>query len=602
MVNLITKKTTKKAIRKAYQDYPDTQPKGFEPFHASTVEPMFCEVPEGSHVLDVGCNSGEFLKLLTEGKRCTAVGVDVSEPALELARQKGLDVVCADADSLPFPDKTFDVVILREVLVHLLDPVKALKEIARVLKPSGFLLGSAPHANLEKNVWDDKRPHHRYFDETSLMAVLDKAFPKTHLKVLTGGQFSIGFANSHMGDKPAELLWKSGNAHLPAWEYALTSDTKTLRVWMGPTQYPGTVYYRMIGFGAKMRNLPETEIAFENFNWTINDSCSEWQRKVLIGENDAPVSALALHHLEKIWKVANVWLTQLTYYQDIVDLFAAAKEQMPDKKLVTECDDWIFDVPSYNVASNPYRPNSEKERLADEQFKISDALIVSTSFLKENMETMYPGKPVYVIPNSIDFDIWDNVISDGKMEPKADGVVRIGYTGCGNHGGDMEMVKPVILALLDEFPNLEFIIAQDIGTFKDIKHPRLKVLDRWVSIIDYPAMVKGWDLDIGIAPLRDNNFNRAKSNLRWIEYSALKVPTVASNVRPFAECITDGKDGLLCASKQAWYETLKSLIKDKHARQSLGQNAYDTVRDRFNMTKTAELYRKVLEDIKHDAR
>ena len=89
MINLITKETTKEEVREAYKEYPDTQPKGFEEYHASTVEPMFCEVPDKSKVLDIGCNSGEMMVLLRDSKGCDVTGVDVSEKALELAKSKG---------------------------------------------------------------------------------------------------------------------------------------------------------------------------------------------------------------------------------------------------------------------------------------------------------------------------------------------------------------------------------------------------------------------------------------------------------------------------------------------------------------------------------
>jgi rhamnosyltransferase len=162
----------------------------------------------------------------------------------------------------------------------------------------------------------------------------------------------------------------------------------------------------------------------------------------------------------------------------------------------------------------------------------------------------------------------------------------------------MEIIKPVIMSLLDEFQNLEFIIAQDLGTFKDVSHPRLKFTDRWVSIVDYPSMVKGWDLDIGIAPLRDHNFNRAKSNLRWLEYSALSLPTVASKVRPFSECINSGLNGILCSTKQEWYAQLKRLIQDKDERVRLGNMGRSSVFKDFNMDTIAQKYRSVLEEIK----
>ena len=597
MVNIITRDTTKRKMRENYKDYPDTQPKGFEAFHASTVEPIFCEIPPGSRVLDVGCNSGEMMKLLRDGKGCDVEGVDISTNALKIARKKKLKVHNATAEKLPFPDASFDVVILREVLVHIHEPVKALKEIRRVLRPNGMLLGSAPHANLEKMVWDDKRLHHRYYNEETLLADLNQAFEKTHLRVLNGAQFAISFAQSLLSDQPAELLWKSGNSDVPEWEHDLLTDKDTLRVWMGPTQPVGDAYYRMIGFANKMRFMKGTEVAYESFSWGDDQGSARWQAKLLMNKEGDPVSDLALHNLEACLKVANPWIFQITPYHDILDLFEALKEAYPEKKFISETDDWIFDIPSYNVASHPYKPNSIYEQIAHKQLSISDAIICSTEFLKENMNRMFPGKPAYVIPNSIDFAVWDNLKPEKVIE-KNDGVIRIIYSGCGNHSGDLEIVKPVLLALLEEFSNLEVVMPQKFKCFDDVKHPRFIQLGRWAPIHIFPAFLKGLAGDIGIAPLRDNDFNRAKSNLRWLEYSALQIPTVASSVRPFNESIKHKTDGLLCSTKGEWYALLKKLIEVQELRYVIGKEAYEQVKSRFNMDKTAERYVEVLREIR----
>ena len=180
---------------------------------------------------------------------------------------------------------------------------------------------------------------------------------------------AASFAMSHLAHKPAELLWKSGNADTPEWEHALLTDKKTLRVWMGPTQPPGDAYYRLIGYADKMRKMADTEIAYEQFSYNSNDQCSEWQQKMLMNEDGEPVSSLAIDQFEKCLKVADPWVFQVTYLEEVLSLFELLKTVYPNKKLITECDDWIFDLPAYNVASNPYKPGSDKERIADEQFK-----------------------------------------------------------------------------------------------------------------------------------------------------------------------------------------------------------------------------------------
>ncbi|KAI1319814.1 S-adenosyl-L-methionine-dependent methyltransferase [Xylariaceae sp. FL0255] len=103
-----------------------------------------------SHVLDMGCGPGTittgFAKLCPSGR---AVGIDQSAKVIEHATalnppsaNPNLTFQAADIlsdEGLPFPDQSFDVVFTSQTLVHLPDPVKALKEAHRVLKPDGIL-------------------------------------------------------------------------------------------------------------------------------------------------------------------------------------------------------------------------------------------------------------------------------------------------------------------------------------------------------------------------------------------------------------------------------------------------------------------------------
>jgi 2-polyprenyl-6-hydroxyphenyl methylase/3-demethylubiquinone-9 3-methyltransferase len=93
----------------------------------------------GAVLLDVACGGG----LLAEHVARTPyrhLGIDISLPALRVARAHGVDVVAADARCLPFPDGFADVVVAGEVFEHVPDLPRVVAEVCRVLRPGGTLI------------------------------------------------------------------------------------------------------------------------------------------------------------------------------------------------------------------------------------------------------------------------------------------------------------------------------------------------------------------------------------------------------------------------------------------------------------------------------
>jgi SAM-dependent methyltransferase len=105
------------------------------------------ELVSGMTLLDVGCGPGTItvdLAARVAPGRVTAV--EMTTEALALARteagsrdQDNIDFVVADVHSLDFPDDTFDVVHAHQVLQHVADPVRALREMRRVCRPGGVV-------------------------------------------------------------------------------------------------------------------------------------------------------------------------------------------------------------------------------------------------------------------------------------------------------------------------------------------------------------------------------------------------------------------------------------------------------------------------------
>jgi SAM-dependent methyltransferase len=105
------------------------------------------QLSAGSALLDVGCGPGTItadLAAAVAPGRVTAV--ELTDAALDLARaeaaargQDNIDFAVADVHALQFPDDTFDVVHAHQVLQHVADPVRALREMRRVCRPGGVV-------------------------------------------------------------------------------------------------------------------------------------------------------------------------------------------------------------------------------------------------------------------------------------------------------------------------------------------------------------------------------------------------------------------------------------------------------------------------------
>lgn len=98
----------------------------------------------GFSILDIGCGAGGNIKIL--GEFGSVTGLDLSEEALKFAKTHGAfeELMQGDAEHLPFPDEAFGLVSAFDVLEHISDDQKAIREMFRVLQRGGFALITVP--------------------------------------------------------------------------------------------------------------------------------------------------------------------------------------------------------------------------------------------------------------------------------------------------------------------------------------------------------------------------------------------------------------------------------------------------------------------------
>jgi hypothetical protein len=109
----------------------------------------------------------------------------------------------------------------------------------------------------------------------------------------------------------------------------------------------------------------------------------------------------------------------------------------------------------------------------------------------------------------------------------------------------------------------------------------------------WPDKLNGLQLDIGIAPLVDNDFNRCKSNIKWQEYSIAKVPGVFSPTvyaQTASHIIFDGVIGMIAETRDQWYQCLKNYIVCKNLRKDISSHAYSFVRAEYSLEKNIGMW------------
>jgi len=105
-------------------------------------------ITKGSKVLEIGCAHGDSCVLLSQKFGCSVIGVDISEEIIEKAIEKHITAqkngkvqfVVANAAELPFPDKTFDIILSEAAFSLIEDKERAAKEYYRVLVPEGKVI------------------------------------------------------------------------------------------------------------------------------------------------------------------------------------------------------------------------------------------------------------------------------------------------------------------------------------------------------------------------------------------------------------------------------------------------------------------------------
>lgn len=366
---------------------------------------------------------------------------------------------------------------------------------------------------------------------------------------------------------------------------------------MIPTANGGVNYYRMATWAFQMRKYRNVEVALFEFSYGMNEP-HPWQ-KMFYANPDIKF------RIEQLCKMADIVLWGPMQYSHTYEFFTEMKHKYGKLTLV-DMDDNYVDVPEWNEAFHSYGPNSFHRRIALQTLQMADGVIVSTPHLKE-LYGKYNDN-IHLLQNSLDFKGDSSFIGWDKVSIKKHDGLRIGWIGGRSHFDDLNTIVEPLRNVLARHPEvqLSFINSAFKSSYEALKRPypfeglkNVYIADRSVPINRYARFYAHFGFDIALAPLVDCNFNRSKSNLRWLEASAMRLPCVANDISHFSQTVKNGVDGILVKPKDSaqWEIALELLIKDDVYREALGREAGKRVRKDFNVKKNAAQYFRLLKTL-----
>ena len=260
--------------------------------------------------------------------------------------------------------------------------------------------------------------------------------------------------------------------------------------------------------------------------------------------------------------------------------------------LIYSIDDNLLDLPGI----------STEARMVVRYFcREADAILVSTDYLRQRLEHL--NQKIFILPNALDERLFTENgtwLQPGRNSSKTQ---VIGFMGTLTHDADLLMALQSLRGILRKhIGRLEIQLIgaisnhSVISAFQGLPVRLLPIEPHDVAYPNFvPWMRKNLNWDIGIAPLENNRFTQGKSDIKFLDYSALGIPGIYSHVPCYEHTVQHLHNGCLVEnSPAAWSETLALLLKDKNLRLRLAAAAQEYVIYNRTLQHCAQRWREAI--------
>lgn len=273
-------------------------------------------------------------------------------------------------------------------------------------------------------------------------------------------------------------------------------------------------------------------------------------------------------------------------------------------KLIMDLDDSLWNIKSDNPTAQFYKKGSVELNNLTAIVDEVDHITATNDYLKHVImnNSRKKAKDITSIDNFVDLNLYNH-----KPEFKNTHDIKLMYFGSGTHFHDLneQSFYQALERILKEYPNVTITIvgawlpelAARWGHRYTEANGRRDIYE-WIKDA-YPGFMD--EADIVLAPLTNDIYNRCKSGIKYLEYSAAGKPGVYADMRQYQTYITHKENGYLAGSEKGWYQSLKELIDSPEKRKAVGEAAFARIQEetiQLNVKKYAELFKRMLTEEK----
>lgn len=258
-------------------------------------------------------------------------------------------------------------------------------------------------------------------------------------------------------------------------------------------------------------------------------------------------------------------------------------------KLIYEIDDDLFHVPEWNPAHEILGARKTQDGIKHFLSQVN-AMFVTTEALKKAYEDYC--EHIYVLPNSLDYSF---------LFPSEDYNTKLPvvcWQGSMTHERDVAIAQKGFEQLAQD---KDLIFKMWCGFDRETKNPIFDIPGaQTLPLVPFEGFFQMFGqvgVYIGVAPLAANQFNKGKSNLKFLEYTAYNAVTVASNFGPYKDTIEDGITGILVSDNRDWYDKVREVLDDSDLYMSILNNAKQFVTENYDINKNYTYWQTAIEEV-----